>query len=109
MWSGRVQVFGGKGEFRVEMSTGPHDFAAVFDFDQRDVRLHVDEQSEPALTGSLPRELRRDGAVVEMSLFDQQVIVAVNGKLVMPAFAFQTPAGSRVTRHPVRHPARGAR
>ncbi len=107
MWSGRVQVFGGRGEFRIEMSTGPRDFAAVFDFDRHDVRLHVGEQQEPAITGNLPLALKRDGATVEMSLFDQQVMVAVNGVPVLPTFTFETPPGSRVTRHPVRFGAQG--
>ncbi|MFO0917714.1 MAG: signal peptidase I [Planctomycetaceae bacterium] len=107
MWSGRVQVSSGKGEFRVEMSTGPHDFAAVFDFHHRDVRLHMDEQEEPVSTGNLPLSLKQDGALVEMSLFDQQVLVAVDGVPVLPAFAFDTSPGGRVTRHPVRFGGRG--
>lgn len=107
MWSGRVQAVKGRGELRVEMSTGAQDFAAVFDFDKGDVRLHVDEDEEPAVTGSFPASAFRQGAVVEMSLFDQQVLVAVNGASVLAPYKFNTPANSRVTRHPVRFGATG--
>ncbi len=107
MWSGRVQIAGGRGEFRIEMSTGPMDFAAVFDFDRGEVRLYVEESKDPAATAGLPLGLLHGDAVVEMSLFDQQALVAVNGVTVLPPVHFQTPAGSRVTRHPVRFGAHG--
>lgn len=106
MWTGRVQVSGGRGEFRIDMSTGPQDFTVIFDFDKGDVRLHVDENDVPAVTGGFPASSFRSGAVVEVSLFDQQVLVAVNGQSVLSPFVFQTPADSRVTRHPVRFGAR---
>jgi hypothetical protein len=107
MWSGRVRVAEGRGEFRVEMSTGPQDFAAVFDFARGDVRLEIDNHAEPVATGSLPRSLKQRDARIEMSLFDQQVIVAVDGAPVLGPIPFRTPADSRTTRHPVRFGARG--
>ncbi len=107
MWSGRVEVRKGRGEFRLEMSSGPQDFAAVFDFENGDVRLHLEDSEEPAATGSFLPSLFRGGAVIEMSLFDQQVLLAVNGKAVMPPFPFRTPPDSRVTRHPIRFGANG--
>lgn len=107
MWSGRVQVRQGVGEFRVEMSSGPQDFAAVFDFERREVRLYVDEQEEPVVSGTMPAELLSGNGLIEMSLFDQQAAVAVNGKPVLTPVMFQTPPQGRVTRHPVRFGAAG--
>jgi hypothetical protein len=107
MWSGRVRVASGQGEFRVELSTGPQDFATVFDFARGEVRLHANERAEPVATGSLPAGLRRGEALVEMSLFDQQVVVAVDGAPVLEPFLFRTLPESRTTRHPARFGARG--
>lgn len=107
MWTGRVSVAQGQGEFRVEMSNGPQTFEVVFDFDRGEVRLHVDDGKEPAEAGSLPSSLARGGGLVEISLFDRQVLVAVDGVPVLSPFLFETLAESRVTRHPIRFGAKG--
>lgn len=107
MWSGRVEVQRGRGEFRIELSTGPKDFTVAFDFERGDVRLHINSQDEPDLTGSLPTSLALGKGLIEVSLFDQQLLVIVDGKPVLEPYRFTTPPDSRVTRHPLRFGAKG--
>jgi hypothetical protein len=97
----------GEGEFAVEMSDGAVNFTCVFDYGRQETRLYAGDESDPVITGGWPGELLTGSPTIEMSLFDQQVLVAVNGKPLLGPWTFSTPAETPVSRYPARFGARG--
>ncbi len=88
MLSANVQHQGGTGEFRIRMTDGWHWFEVVFDFATQQVRLLVDHAAEPLHTARLPVSLVNGGGVVEMSIFDRQVLVAIDGRELFPPLRY---------------------
>ena len=107
MLSARVQCEGGAGEFAIQMTDGAQNFTVVFDASRREVRLYAGESEEPAATGDWPTPLDKNAAIIEVSLFDKQVQVAVNGQSLMDPWPFETPSGTPAPRSAVRFGARG--
>jgi hypothetical protein len=90
-----VTALSASGEFRIRMFEGWHWFEAVFDFDRQEVRLLVDGADTPLRTGTLPAGLRGGSAVLEMSLFDRQVLLAVDGQPVFAPLRYSAPQHPR--------------
>lgn len=103
-----VQHQQGEGEFAVEMSDGAANFTCVFDYGRQETRLYAGDQADPVATGGWPADFATKPAAIEMSLFDQQVLVAVNGQPLLGPWTFSTPAQTSVSRYPVRFGARAA-
>ena len=96
MVSMRIVPEGGAGEFVIEMTNGATVFAVVFDVIRREVQLFAEPlpegttlnsqpigfvpKSEPVASAPWPKSLSTDGGKVEVSLFDKQVLVAIDGK-----------------------------
>lgn len=107
MWSGRVHAPSGQGTFAVEMTDGGHLFRLELDYGKAELRLYADGGAEPVLGDQLPSAVLDAAAVVEMSLIDQQVLVAVNHHQVLPRWTFERREGTEPPRQPVRFGARG--
>ena len=107
MLSARVQWESGAGEFAIQLSDGSKNFTVVFDASRREVRLLAGEGEEPVATGDWPTSLDKGAATIEVSLFDKQVIVAVNGQPLMEPWPFETPSGTPAPRSAVRFGSRG--
>lgn len=97
----------GNGEFALEMSDGAANYTCVFDFGRQEVRLYAGDEPDPVLTGTWPAGMDAGPTRLEMSLIDQQVLVAANGKPLLGPWTFSTPAETPVSRYPARFGARG--
>lgn len=123
MFSARVAWQGGAGEFVVEMTNGASVFSVVFDIVRREVSLFSDAlpdgvtlgaradtrhgESEPVLTAPWPSSLTEAGGLIEVSLIDRQVLIAINGQPVLEPAAIDMPKNVQPPRVPVRFGARG--
>ncbi|MBX3437726.1 MAG: signal peptidase I [Planctomycetaceae bacterium] len=91
------------GEFRIRMHDGWHWFDAVFDFDKRRVRLLSEDSSEVLRSAPMPQALLRGPVVVEMSLFDRQVLLAADGEQLLEALPYAAEDQPRqLTDEPIR-------
>ncbi len=102
-----VQFQQGEGEFAVEMSDGAANYTCVFDYGRQETRLYAGDEADPVATGGWPKGMETQPALVEMSLIDQQVLVAVNGQPLLGPWTFSTPAETPVSRYPARFGAHG--
>ncbi len=102
-----VQHQNGDGEFAAEMSDGAANYTCVFDYGRQEVRLYAGDEPEPVVTGAWPTGMETKPTLIEMSLIDQQVLVAANGKPLLGPWTFSTPAETPVSRYPARFGARG--
>jgi signal peptidase I len=123
MISAHVEIHGGAGEFVIEITNGPMVFSAVFDVIHRQINLYAEQlaegttlnsrpsgpnrSSEPVQTARLPESLTKSGAVLEMSLIDKQVVIALDGKPIMNPWPFEIAMTAQPARIPVRFGARG--
>jgi signal peptidase I len=123
MISSRIFVRGGAGQFLMEMTDGATRFTLMLDALRRQISLFVDPllegqalnsanaefgpRSDPVASVPWPVQLEKRGVTVEFSLIDKQVLVAVDGKELFPAWTFEFPAGVAAPRIPVRFGARG--
>jgi signal peptidase I len=101
-----LEWHGGTGEFAIEMTDGAKEYRTELDFGRGEVRIVADD-SETVRTTSFSPE-RNTPTVLLMSTFDQQVLVAQDGKLLCEPIAYERgnepPAPLR---RPVRFGARG--
>lgn len=105
MWSGRVRAEGGR--IRIQMMYGRQPFFGTIDVDQQTVSISTlgpGGREDLLATGPLTADLATDtGALVEMSLFDRQVLFAINGLESLPPVPFSvTDLAERRSRTPVR-------
>jgi signal peptidase I len=99
----------GQGELRVEMSDGTETYAWILNTKTQQVDLRVGKQ-EPIRSGTLPAKFLSDRVLVEMSLFDRQVLCAIDGKLVFDPLELPLTAPSKTApRRQVRIGADGIR
>lgn len=103
----RLSAVRGAGEFAVEMTDGAANYTCVFDVGRRQIRLYAGSKPEPACQEPLPDAVTAGSCLIEMSLFDQQVLVAVNGEPALSPWTFTTPDPTPAPRYPVRFGARG--
>lgn len=80
MFAAKVSIQSGHGRFTVEMTDGRQRFQFILDAATRDVALNVDGSATPVRTARLKTGVIDTPIEVEMSLFDRQVIVAINGQ-----------------------------
>lgn len=109
MWAAHVRAVGG--QFRIQMLYGRQPFFATFDIDEREVSISTlgpNGREDLLASGPFDPLVTEDtGALIEMSLIDRQVLLAVNGELVLPEIPFAaTEAADRRSRSPVRFEAR---
>lgn len=123
MFSSNISSLEGSGEFLIEMTSGAAIFTVVLDAIRQEAHLFVEsipqgtelnarsETPGPAseLIASAPWTFAsgNKNATIECSLFDKQVIVAVDGKPLFAPWKFEFPAGVQPPRIPVRFGARG--
>lgn len=107
MVSCRVKVDGSSGEFGIQMTDGMRNYGCVFDASRREVRLMIDDSDEAVATTDWPKALDNRAPIVEMSLIDQQVIVAVDGEQLMAPWPIATPENTPVPRLAIRIAGRG--
>ncbi len=68
----------GDGIFIVRLTDGSAIFDCEFDFAHREVRLYANNRPDPLRVSRLPAAAMTENALIEMSIFDRQVSVAVN-------------------------------
>jgi signal peptidase I len=123
MFSGRVSLIGGSGEFVIEMTNGAMTFSVVFDAMRREAHLYQEPLAEGQSWNSKRSDLGptsdpvasapwtvapgNNGVLLEVSLFDKQVIVAIDGKPLFSPWPFEMPTAVQPPRVPVRFGARG--
>lgn len=82
----------GEGIFAVELTDGRERFRLLADAKHRTLALHQDSAKEALRAAELPAELfSQHGALVEMSVMDRQVLVAIDGREPFAAWTFDTP------------------
>ena len=100
--------FSKSGEFRVRMTDGWHWFETVLDFANEEVRLSVDDDSDPIRSAPLPVAGFGEPATVTVSLFDRQVLVCWNGQQCLEPLPYAAEARPRrLTSRPVQLGAAG--
>lgn len=103
-----VQRVQGDGKWQVRMSDGWHCFELVFDVAEREVSLSIDDADEPVRKTEFPDTAFSGMTAVEMSLFDRQVLVAVDGvQLFEPLRYADESLPRRMPSHPVQIGAAG--
>jgi len=94
-------------QFAVDMTDGGQTFRLLLDFARREVQLlanpEVTPDRSPIRTANWPGEGHSGSWEIEMSLFDRQVTVAIDGDEVFPAWPIPGPRPERESpRYPVR-------
>lgn len=104
----RLNVERGDGEFAIELSDGATQFTVVFDFARDQARLYAGDNADAVATESLSSDAAENGSsFIEVSLFDQQLLVAKNGRPLLGPWTFTTPENTPPPRYPVQFGARG--
>ena len=103
MLSTQVTPTAARGELLLHMTDGWDDFRCVFDFTGGEIRLVAGDTDQVVRTAPLTAEAGRP-MLVEMSLFDSQVLVAVDGEPVCPPWTYtrRTETRGELLRKPVR-------
>jgi signal peptidase I len=110
MLAATVDFKAGQGEFQVEMNDGADTYRWVFDLRQQQMRLHRVGIEAPVRTAPLPPRFTQDKVLLEMSLFDRQVLCAVDGRVLFDPWELPPTAPSKNgARRQVRLGARGVR
>ena len=78
----QIELHRGRGDFVLAMNDGWQTFEVRLASGQRELRLFVDGRDEPAQTAKLSGQLWRNPLLLEMSLFDRQLLVALGGETV---------------------------
>jgi signal peptidase I len=95
------------GEFAIQMTDGENNFTIIFNAGQHEIRLFVGNAEEPVATGAWPEQFSKHSPIIEVSLFDQQLLVAVNGELLIDPWLYETPRGTPVPLNAIRFGGRG--
>lgn len=123
MVSADVVIDGGSGEFVIEMTDGVMIYHVVFDYIRREVSLFEESlqpglemnaepkgtewKTDPVAIASWPKSIPKSGGKIEISLIDRQVLIAMNGQVVMLPWELGNEGASHPARIPVRFGARG--
>jgi signal peptidase I len=102
-----VRQVRGDGEFAIELTDGASNFTTVFDLGRGQVRLYAGDHPEPVSQDGLPQGFGAQPTTVEMSLFDRQVLVAIDGRPVLSPWLFETADSAPPPRYPARFGAQG--
>lgn len=82
MLSLKLEFHSGRGDFSLTLSDGRQHFDVQLAAGERELRLFVDENDQPSQTAKLAGPLWRQPILVEMSLFDRQLLLAINGETI---------------------------
>ncbi|MBT6153854.1 MAG: hypothetical protein HOK71_20395 [Planctomycetaceae bacterium] len=110
MISATVQIQGGHGEFIMQMTDGDNTVSCVIDPTQREVRLMCGQPEKIVRRCPLTKEYLDSGKPIhlEVSLFDRQALVTLNGQLPFEPWPFPDSSGLvSPSTSPVRFGARG--
>ncbi len=77
-------------QLTVRLSDGVYEFSCLFDFASLEVNLSTHGNPKPLRTGYLPELQFEEPIQIEMSVMDRQVLVAVNGGLVLEPYAYRS-------------------
>ena len=91
MVSCRVRMERGSGDFAIQMTDGLRNYACVLDGSRREIRLFAGDDDQPVAVGDWPKPLDKGAPTVEMSLIDQQVVVAIDGQPVLSPWPIEPP------------------
>ncbi len=95
------------GQLLFEIGDGRQTYCLTIDQSRKETRLTVGDRAEPLRSAALPRNAGSQPLRIELSIFDRQVIAAVNGTPLFPTW--ECDAGhSEPPRTPLRIGARGA-
>lgn len=109
MFSARVALRGGTGLFVVALTDGNHSYRCEFDTATQEIRLKDEQRKDHLRLAELPASLA-EGALVEISLWDGQILVAVDGRLPFAPHTEPAPRRRGPTPwQPVRFAAQGLR
>ena len=110
MLATQVDFKAGQGEFRIELGDGADVYEWTFDTRNQQVRLQVRGSSSAVRTAPLPAKFAQEAVLLEMSLFDRQILCALNGNLVFEPWDLPPlPRGNSAPRRQVRLGANGIR
>ncbi len=107
MFTARVNVTGGKGEFAVELTDGQTLMTCVFDLRRQAIRAYAGDAAEPIWDVPLTPAWEQGRRLVECSLFDQQLMVAIDGAPVSAPWPLPPVKDAAAPRDPIRFGARG--
>ncbi|GAB4137157.1 MAG: hypothetical protein Tsb009_04570 [Planctomycetaceae bacterium] len=82
MLAATLSLRGGHGQFAMELTDGQQRFRFILDAATRDVSLIAVDEHKVLRRARLKAEVLNEPLQVEMSLFDRQVLVAVNGQTI---------------------------
>jgi hypothetical protein len=85
-----IELRGGKGTVTFEIGDGRETFRLVLDRHQNEARLERPGQREPLRRGPLAENIFGSPFRIELSSFDRQIIAAINGELLFPAWECPT-------------------
>ena len=84
MVSMQIALNSGRGEMVVRMTDGRNVYDCLFDFGQDELRVMKDvANAEPLIQIPLPKKLLSTNFLFEMSLFDQNLLIAVDGETLV--------------------------
>jgi hypothetical protein len=98
----QLDVHRGDGEFAVELTDGAANYTTVFDCGRGQVRLYAGELPDPVAEAAWPKADELGPRLLEVSLFDQQVLVACDGQPLLGPWAISTPSDTPAPRSPAR-------
>lgn len=93
----------GSGRLVVQMTDGGKLFECVIDVGGKKAELREDGSQVPVRTAELPAKIAGRSVLFEMSLFDRQVLVALDGESLFPAWPI---GGNAEVHEPARNPVR---
>ena len=108
MFSAELVLLGGDGEFIVRMTDQTHIFDFELDLGEGQMKLRIDEDQLPVRSARLGRDLTNKPMRIEMSLFDRQVLIAVNDRTIFEPWKIPANADeAKSSRQPVSFGGRG--
>ncbi len=82
MTSMQIELHSGRGEFVLAMHDGWQAFEFRLSAGERELQLYVSGNDEPLQVAKFAGQLWRRPMLLEMSLFDRQLLVAIDGKTI---------------------------
>jgi hypothetical protein len=102
-----VEQISGAGRFEVQLADSENEFRAVFDFSRNEVSLLRNDDPVPVRQVQFTPSDYRKHMRLEFSLFDDQALLAVNGREVFEPFAYSSSGKMKTVTKPVQFGAQG--
>lgn len=107
MLSLELSLAEGEGEFAVELHDGDDVYTFVLDTRHHEVRLFAAGDNNPVVSSPIASELLQRSLLIEVSLFDRQIMVAINGQVCLPAWLLAKDPPVHGVARPIRFGAQG--